>query len=101
MSETLICRHCNTEKPISDFPFMKYKNIYRKKCKQCCNAYANANNKTHPERVKQRHELYVKYLAQLQTSKTVADKFNVKNRLYKENVSELMKDQIWEDFYGR
>jgi hypothetical protein len=94
MIETLTCKCCGEEKPLNQFPFMKYKQVYRKKCKECINVYqrdflekydANKMDK----QVRQFRTLWL-------NANNVDTKRRIRNDWYKTDFSSITLDRYWE-----
>ena len=93
----MICNKCGQEKDISQFYFMRTKNVYRKECLDCLKLYRLKHSEGKKEREKTNSNLYQKYFLQFNQANNTKEKFVVKKSFYQEKVNEVTLDRIWED----
>ena len=94
MIETMKCKCCQQIKPLSDFPFIKYKQVYRKKCKECINEYQREFLEKHDinRMKKQLKQFRILWL----NAKNIDTKRRVRNDWYKTEFKTITLDRYWE-----
>jgi adenylosuccinate lyase len=92
----MTCNFCGKDKDISQFYFLKDKQVYRKKCKECIREKANKYNKQKYERESNTYNVYRNYLKQFKQANDLKEKQHIRKALYQEPLTEIMLDRVWE-----
>jgi hypothetical protein len=95
----MICSVCKEEKDLTNFYLTKDKKHYHNKCKKCYIGYTCKIQFTRKHRDALNNIIYEKYMSELNKCNNLQEKYLVKSNLYKEDISETIKDQIWEKIY--
>jgi hypothetical protein len=92
----MICNFCGIDKPLTEYHFMKDKQVYRKKCKTCLNIDQRKYNEKNKGVNLEKAKLYDKYYTLLTNTKEIEDKYKLKRMFYQEPFSYTQKDVVWE-----
>jgi hypothetical protein len=92
----MTCNFCGKDKDLSQFHFMKDKQVYRKKCKECIREYVNEYNRQKYQREHKAVDIYTHYLTQFSQANDLKQKQHIRKALYQEPLTEIMLDRVWE-----